>query len=615
MAYKPKCKSQNRNRRITHGTAALCGLLLLCLPTGIGAEERVSKPGQYQGYSEAAFDGWNRTSRYISMRDGTKIAVDIFRPTSQGTLHADPLPVVWEHRRYQRASIDPSGRILSQLDRPDHPMRKLPPHGYIFAVADVRGSGASFGSRVDPTPSQESLDAYDITEWLAGQPWCSGRVGMYGISYAGSAQFMAASVQPPHLKAIFPEMAMFDLYDLCYPGGIYRHTLMRGWQQQVRTLDLSQAQRAAPVDEDRDQRLLADAMRQHQGNFDVSRAAQAAFRDSAIPQVGRVYIENSPSSYIEDVNKSGVAIYQRAGWFDMYPRDMLLWHSNLRNPRKIAIGPWDHYQSHGLDRGTEMLRWFDYWLKGIDNGIMNEPPILYYVMGAPADKALRQASQWPIPEAQSVNYHFTDGPSGSVQSINDGLLSPSAGKSGSDPYTVDYTTTSGPRTRWTGGPTGYTDMTTNDCKALTYTTEPLAQPVEIVGHPVVHVWLQSAAEDIDVFAYLEEIDSQGRSYYITEGCLRASHRTLAKAPFACMDLPYHPCSQKDVKRLTNEPTELVFDLLPTAKHFPAGHRIRIAVTGADKDNYQTPQRKPAPILTILRDTQHPSHVVLPVVSD
>lgn len=118
------------------------------------------------------------------MRDGTKIAIDILRPTKGGTVHQGPLPVIWEHRRYHRAGIDSSGKIFSQLDRQDHPMRKVVLYGYVFVVADVRGSGASFGTRVDPTPPQESLDAYDITEWLAAQPWCSGRVGMYEIGRA-----------------------------------------------------------------------------------------------------------------------------------------------------------------------------------------------------------------------------------------------------------------------------------------------------------------------------------------------------------------------------------------------------------------------------------------------
>jgi len=260
-----------------------------------------------------------------------------------------------------------------------------------------------------------------------------------------------------------------------------------------------------------------------------------------------------------------------------------------------------------------MFRWFDYWLKDIDNGIMKEPSVLYCVMGAPEDKMIRWAKQWPLPESKPAKYYFSGGPSGSVQSANDGLLSVSASQPGFDSYVVDYSTTSGPRSRWTGGPTGYTDMAANDRKALTYTTEPLAKPVEVVGHPIMHLWLQCSADDVDVFAYLEEIDAPGRSTYVTEGCLRASHRALAKPLYARPDLPYHSGLEKDTAKLPNEPVELVFDLLPTGKHFPAGRRIRMAVTCADEDSYQTAQRSPAPTITVFRDTQHPSYVILPAV--
>jgi hypothetical protein len=181
---------------------------------------------------------------------------------------------------------------------------------------------------------------------------------------------------------------------------------------------------------------------------------------------------------------------------------------------------------------------------------------------------------------------------------------------------VDYTTTSGTRARWTGGPTAYSDMASNDRKALTYTTEPLVEPVEIVGHPVAHLWLQAPTDDIDVFIYLEEVDPQGQSRYITEGCLRASHRAVAKSPYTGMDLPYHPCSQKSAEKLAgNTPVELVFDLLPTARHFPAGSRIRVAITCADKDNCQSLEHRPAPTVRVLRDGQRSSHVVFPVLKD
>ena len=384
-----ECEFASTWRRMWTWSVVLSGIAVVfwsapsAVAEGHPSTERVSTLGQYRGYSQAVFDGWTRTSQYVTVRDGTRIAVDIFRPTKQGRLHEEPLPVIWEHRRYQRASIYGEGNIRSQLDREDHPMRKVVSHGYVFAVAAVRGSGASFGTRVDATPPQESLDAYDITEWLATQPWSSGPVGMYGISYSGTAQFMAASTSPPHLKAIFPEMAMFDLYDFCYPGGILRYHFMQRWAEMVQALDLHKGRTAAPVDEDKSRALLKQAVEQHRGNFDLNRVAEAGYRDTSFADLGRVYLTNSPSTYIEAIRASEVAVYQRAGWFDMYPRDMLLWFGNLDSPKKIAIGPWNHYQSQGVDRGTEMLRWFDHWLKGIDNGIMDEPPIAYCVMDAP----------------------------------------------------------------------------------------------------------------------------------------------------------------------------------------------------------------------------------------
>ncbi len=481
-------------------------------------------------------------------------------------------------------------------------------------MAAVRGSGASFGTRVDATPPVESLDAYDITEWLAGRPWCSGAVGMYGISYSGAAQFMAASTAPPHLKAIFPEMAMFDLYDFTCPNGIFRHTFMKKWAQMVKGLDMHRSRKAAPVDADTDGTLLRQAVAQHRGNFDLNRVFGAPYRDAMFAGLGRIYQTNSPSSYVNDVRASKVAIYQRAGWFDMYPRDMLLWFCNLDQPKKIAIGPWNHYSSEGVDRATEMLRWFDYWLKDIDNGIMSEPPVVYYVMGSPLDQAIRWARQWPPAEVESVTYFFCEGPSGSVASANDGLLSQSKGRPGTDTYVADYTTTSGRATRWMPGPPDYPDMTGNDRKALTFTTTPLVEPVEVIGHPIVHLWLRCSADDVDLFAYLEDVDTEGRSSYITEGCLRASHGALSEPSHDRLGLPYHGSFEQDSMKLGDEPVELVFDMLPTAMHFKAGHRIRIAITCADKDSYQFLQQDIAPTVTVLRNAAGRSYVTLPLAN-
>jgi putative CocE/NonD family hydrolase len=252
---------------------------------------------------------------------------------------------------------------------------------------------------------------------------------------------------------------------------------------------------------------------------------------------------------------------------------------------------------------------------------MDEPPVYYNVMGECCNP-WRFANQWPLPEEQPTPYYFAAGPSGSVASANDGLLLLDAptDPSGQDAYTVDYTTTTGKTTRWTdgyGGGFGYPEMTANDEKGLTYTTPPLEVDTEITGHPVAHLWVSAEAaepENVDVMVYLEEVDSDGNSTYITEGVLRTSHRALNEAPWDNIGLPYHSGLEADVQPLApGEIVELVFDLYPTANVFNAHNRIRITVTGADADTYLTPEQDPPPTLTVYRDADHASHIVLPVI--
>jgi len=157
-------------------------------------------------------------------------------------------------------------------------------------------------------------------------------------------------------------------------------------------------------------------------------------------------------------------------------------------------------------------------------------------------------------------------------------------------------------------------MQANDQKALTYTTLPLEADVEITGHPLVHLWLTADAPDLDAFVYLEEVDGSGKSSYITEGNLRASHRKLSRAPYNNLGLPFHSHYQSDLEPIpAGQPVELVFSLLPTSYRFPKGSRIRITVAFADADNFETPVASPAPKLHLLRDKSHPSFVQLPIV--
>src|SRR5947209_20050205 len=198
---------------------------------------KVSAFGRYWGYSEPIYDGWVRSSRYVAVRDGTWLAVDILRPSRGGKVATERLPVVWTHHRYQRAALGEDGKVYTIVDSAPW-LADVLRHGYVVAAVDARGSGASFGRLEGMFSSKETDDAYDITEWLAAQPWSNGKVGMYGRSYLAFTQYLAASRKPPHLKAIFPEVGGTDVYELIYRGGIYHGPFIEMWSNLVRELDV-----------------------------------------------------------------------------------------------------------------------------------------------------------------------------------------------------------------------------------------------------------------------------------------------------------------------------------------------------------------------------------------
>ncbi len=556
-----------------------------------------------------------RFSQYVTVRDQTKIAVDIYRPARKGVVLDDPLPVVWTFERYHRARFE-RGRLRTRLDS-ELWLKLFVRYGYVVGIADVRGSGASFGNRAGLISEQDRWDAYDITEWFAAQPWSNGRVGMFGKSFMGMMQYLAASAAPPHLFAIFPEKTMFDLYSFGYSGGVFRDDYARHWGDNTNELD--RAKPAAPVDDDADGKMLSQAIAEHERNCDINQFFfHLPFQDSK-GGAGNVlpYLEQSPSRHRAAISESGVAIYQLAGWFDLWPRDALLWHCNLSNPRKLLLGPWAHTQDSGWKLFTERLRWFDHWLKGVENGVMNGAPIKYHTTGAPRGAEWRAADQWPLPNEQPTRFYFEA--SRSNEAATTGLLSKylPANQNGEDSYYVDYSTTSGEGTRWKNGyglEFGYSNMAINDAKGLTYTTPPLPDDVEITGHPIVCLWVSSTVKDIDVFVYLEEVRRGGYSEYVTEGVLRASHRAEAEPAFNNLRLPYHRSYAGEIAELPeSEAVWLSFDLHPVSRVFRRGRQIRVAITGADVDNASTPIIDPPPKIKFYRNARYASYIVLPII--
>lgn len=625
-----------------HPAAILLPVLLAaCAPEpgtetggGGGGEEaaaRVSEFGRYEGYGEPRYDGWVTTSGYVEVRDTVRLAVEVTRPALGAVVETEPLPVVWTHSRYHRnpsriipllaPDLDPVPDIRSMVDA-NEDLQRLVLHGYVVASAAVRGSGASFGRYEGLFSATETADAVDLIKWLASEPWSDGNVGMYGGSYLGITQYMAASANPQALKAIFPDVAALDMYDMVYPGGVYRDDLIRHWGGLTREMDVSVP--APAVDEDVEGVLLRQAMAEHEDNWDVIEQYGAGrYRDHAAEELA--WERHGPTGVFEDVLDARVPAYHWNGWYDIFVTDAALWFANYRGPQKLGIGAWSHAGMPDPELMAERMelyaveqhRWFDFWLKGIENGVLDEPPIHYAVMNDPGDWRWVAADSWP-PETTPRRLFLAAGASGSVASVNDGALTPDAPAAGDafDEYEVDLTTTTGTSSRWDNAVGAapemvYPDLSATDAKSLTYTTVPLEADLTVTGHPVVTLWVTSSRRDADFFVLLEEVDETGFSRYVTEGVLRASHRALAEAPWDNLGLPFQRSYARDVEPLPDAPAELRLDLHPTSTVFNAGHRLRLTIMGADRDNAEEVSEE-APTVRVYRSAAHPSSVELPV---
>jgi putative CocE/NonD family hydrolase len=627
---------------------ALILLALGSLSLRTNRQEKISELGKYQGYSEEIYDGTQRTSDYLTLSDGTRLAYDLIIPSKKGVPADKPLPVLLSYTPYGRTwtifdengkflvneFVDTKTKILAHIrywisgDKgrimdPLFQTEWLGPvvkHGFIVVAVDRPGTGASFSS---PTPgSMETAAKFEneIIDWIAAQPWSDGNVAMYGESQEAMVQFAAASTGNLHLKAILPASSAIEMYQsVMYPGGVFD----KAFTSMYASVPLLESM-ATPVDSDLEGVLLAQARASRNNKVSAQSAVEIArqypFRDGVAPDGTSTWQLMALYPFIERINQAQTPIYMTVGWYDVFTTDIFYWYANLNVPKRLTIRPTDHSQVSSsladLDYGTEALRWLDYWLKGIDNGIMDEPPIYYYVQSGPNKGAWRTSAEWPLVTQKSIPYYFGPGESGTVDSLNDGNLVPDRPEavSSADAYTVDYTTTTGMKSRWNAVDVAhsYPDLNPNDAKALTYTTSPLAEDLEVTGHPVVHLWLHTQALDLDVFVYLEEVSASGKSTYITEGILRASHRKLAQPPFSNLGLPYQSHFEVDQLPIPEgEPFEMVFYLLPTSFQFHATSRIRITVAFADADNFDTPILDPAPQVQLLREPAHPSYVELP----
>ncbi|HUJ75118.1 MAG TPA: CocE/NonD family hydrolase, partial [bacterium] len=465
------------------------------------SKQVVSEFGKYAGYSSERFDGTRLLSDYLTLPDGKRLAYDLILPTQKGAVTGERLPTLfkytpylrtwtifdkkgrnliadfidldWKARAYLRLRywLSPNGRLFDPLFRTRW-LETMVKHGYAVIIVERPGTGASFGV-INPDFEANAVECDELFNWIAAQPWSDGKIGMFGDSFQAMVQIAAASTGNPHLKAIFPAATPIELYDsIEYRGGVYNQafsTFFAGAASHLETL-------VTPVQTDKDGTLLAQARQERRSatlkeQTDLS-DQRYAFRDALTPRGQRLWDGAALWRFLERINRSGVAVYLTSGWYDLWPADGFFWYENLTVPKRLTMRPLDHTgmdkTGFDLDYAAEALRWFDYWLKDIPNGIMDEPGIHYYVMGAPRRTAWHSARSWPPEGQSSLHLFFSGGKSGTAASANDGMLSDAAptAPAAFDVHTVDYSTTTGSRSRWTAvnWPRRYPDMRRNDTK-------------------------------------------------------------------------------------------------------------------------------------------------------
>jgi len=275
------------------------------------------------------------------------------------------------------------------------------------------------------------------------------------------------------------------------------------------------------------------------------------------------------------------------------------------SPYVVKSDPVDPIPSY-IDQLKMQLRFFDHYLKGIDNGVMNEPAITYFTMGK---EKFKTTDVWPPRGTERLRLYMRE----------NGLLSSSSPEApvGDDSYVVDFDVTTGSNNRWMtqmGQPVlGLHDRRKMDERMLIYTSRPLPFDVEITGYPVISLMAASTHADGAFLAYLEDVSEDGRSVYVTEGGLRAIHRKVSESPYNESG-PYHSFAEKDAMPLVpGEIAEITFKLLPTSVLIRTGHRIRVAVAGADKDILGRIPAEGTPTITVSRNKKHASYIDIPVI--
>ncbi len=569
------------------------------------------------------------TNVAATMRDGTTLYADVYRPDGPG-----PYPTL-----LQRTPYDKSAALASQMLDP----MKAAKAGFALVIQDTRGrytSGGEFYCFVD-----DINDGYDTVEWAAALPWSSGKIGMIGASYVGATQWLCATSRPPHLTAIAPNVTASNYHNgWTYQGGAFELGFNVSWT----LLQLTLAN-----------------FKTHSGVKSIPQARQAELVKSVdgmtealrhLPLKELPHLDKGLADYyydwlkhpsfddywkklcIEDQHSNlNVPALNIGGWYDIFLRGTIRNYLGMRenaataearNGQKLIIGPWQHSSRGASMAGSHYfgvaadamalgmdeihLRWFQHWLNGEDTGMLDEPPVKIFVMG---DDVWRDENEWPLARAQDTNYYIRSGGNANTRH-GDGELSP-VPPADEAPDVFLYNPANPTPTR--GGQlccnphfatSGAFDQNEIEERpdVLVYSTPVLDRDVEVTGPIMVTLWAATSATDTDFTAKLVDVCEDGCARNLTDGIIRARYRESMSTP-SLLEPGRAYCYG--------------IDLLATSNVFKAGHRIRLEVSSSNFPRFdrntntggviaEDTELKPA-VQTILHDSEHPSHVTLPIV--
>lgn len=545
---------------------AMLGLMLCATgavadvyPVGAGTEGRHWLPESPTAETSAKrYPITIQDGTIVTARDGVRLEGRLFVPTLAAG--EKPTPCVLLSDGYGRESN--AGASF------DGPLFELASRGYAVLHLSLRGSGRSGG--VSDLYAHFGEDGYDAIEWMAKQTWCDGSVGMVGPSLLGISQWLTAKTAPPHLKAIVPDVACGDCYgELWYPGG-------------MRPGPGREARKLAPGAEAEYSTAI-----QHP-NFDDWWKRRTTLADAAA-----------------EIGKRGVAVFVAGGQDDyISPANLRLFTELGADAHKrLLFGSYAHGWHTQLFQELQ-VQWLDRWLKGEANGADTASKVMLFVKGV---DRWRLEDAWPLPDAHVTPLYLDDAKSGSIESLNDGALSPRAPASGAT-VALPYKPADGPFLPVLLSATeGRSDVDQRafEQKVATWTTTPLSVATEVTGYPHMTIWAAPSATDGDFVVSLNDVSPDGASRQVMQGYLNASHAAnLHGAPM--------PLAPGETKRYE-------FDLFPVAYVFAAGHRIRVAVAGGADVGSATPfpqgpgKNPQANTWTISTDPAHASAIELPII--